>query len=79
MAPLSEAAVFAVQAHDGMRRKQESLEILKNTDDINLLIVWLGDKLANMRSLCREFKEKGSAPTERASRLTLGITPPSPS
>ncbi|MBR5272249.1 MAG: bifunctional (p)ppGpp synthetase/guanosine-3',5'-bis(diphosphate) 3'-pyrophosphohydrolase [Clostridia bacterium] len=41
-------------------RKEESLEVLKNTDDIAILIVWLGDKLANMRSLYREWKVDGN-------------------
>ena len=42
-------------------RKEESLEVLKNTDDIAVLIVWLGDKLANMRAFYREWKEEGNA------------------
>ena len=40
-------------------RKEESLEVLKNTDDVAVLIVWLGDKLANMRSIYRDFKVEG--------------------
>ena len=40
-------------------RKEESLEVLKNTDDIAVLIVWLGDKLANMRSIYRDHKTEG--------------------
>ena len=40
-------------------RKEESLGILKNTEDIDVLIVWLGDKLANMRSIYRDFKVEG--------------------
>ena len=40
-------------------RKEESLNVLKNTDDIGVLMVWLGDKLANMRSIYRDFKEEG--------------------
>ncbi len=40
-------------------RKEESLEVLKNADDIAVLIVWLGDKLANMRSIYRDFKVEG--------------------
>ena len=40
-------------------RKEESLEVLKNTDDIAVLIVWLGDKLANMRSIYRDYKTEG--------------------
>ena len=42
-------------------RKEESLAILKNTDDLGVLMVWLGDKLANMRSLYRTFKLEGDA------------------
>ena len=40
-------------------RKEESLQVLKNTEDIAVLMVWLGDKLANMRSLYRIFKAEG--------------------
>ena len=40
-------------------RKEESLAVLKNTDDIGVLMVWLGDKLANMRSINRDFKVEG--------------------
>ena len=40
-------------------RKEESLEVLKNTDDIGVLMVWLGDKLANMRAIYRDFKLEG--------------------
>ena len=40
-------------------RKQESLEELKRTDDLGVLMVWLGDKLANMRSFYRIWKTEG--------------------
>ena len=40
-------------------RKEESLSVLKNADDIAVLIVWLGDKLANMRAIYRDFKAEG--------------------
>ena len=40
-------------------RKEESLEVLKNASDIGVLIVWLGDKLANMRAIYRDFKVEG--------------------
>ena len=46
-------------------RKEESLSVLRNTDDIAVLMVWLGDKLANMRSICREFKAEGEAMWQR--------------
>lgn len=42
-------------------RKEETLEILKNTDDIGVLMVWIGDKLANMRAIYRDFKAEGDA------------------
>jgi myo-inositol-1(or 4)-monophosphatase len=46
-------------------RKEESLEVLKNTDDIAVLMVWLGDKLANMRAIYRDFKVEGEAMWQR--------------
>ena len=46
-------------------RKEESLSVLKNTDDIAVLIVWLGDKLANMRSIYRDWKIEGDAMWQR--------------
>ena len=42
-------------------RTEESLEILKNTDDMGVLMVWIGDKLSNMRSFYREWKTEGDA------------------
>ena len=42
-------------------RKEESLEVLKNTEDVGVLMVWLGDKLANMRAIYRDFKKDGVA------------------
>ena len=46
-------------------RKEESLEVLKNTNDIGVLMVWLGDKLANMRAIYRDFKVEGEAMWQR--------------
>ena len=46
-------------------RKEESLEVLKNTEDIGVLMLWLGDKLANMRSIYRDFKVEGHAMWQR--------------
>lgn len=42
-------------------RKQETLEGLKNTEDEAVLMMWLGDKLANMRAIYRDFKVEGDA------------------
>ncbi len=46
-------------------RKEETLEVLKNTDDPGVLMVWLGDKLANMRAIYREWKAEGHAMWQR--------------
>ena len=40
-------------------RKEESLAVLKNAKDTDVLMVWLGDKLANLRSFYRDFKVEG--------------------
>lgn len=40
-------------------RKEESLVVLRNTDDMGVKMLWLGDKLANIRSLASGYAEKG--------------------
>lgn len=40
-------------------RKKEALKVLAETDDNNVRIIWLADKLANVRSFCRSYMEKG--------------------
>ena len=42
-------------------RKEESLQVLKNAQDPAVLMVWLGDKLANMRAIYRDWKIEGDA------------------
>ena len=46
-------------------RKAESLAVLKSTEDLGVLMVWLGDKLANMRSIYRDWKLEGDAIWQR--------------
>ncbi len=46
-------------------RKEESLAALKTTKDIAVLMVWLGDKLANMRAIYRDFKVEGESMWQR--------------
>ena len=46
-------------------RKEESLAVLKSTDDIGVLMVWIGDKLANMRAIYRDWKVEGDAMWQR--------------
>ena len=42
-------------------RKLESLAVLRNTEDREVKILWLGDKLSNMRSFYREYQKNGNA------------------
>ena len=42
-------------------RKEESLQELKNTEDVAILMLWLGDKLSNMRSFYRIWKNEGDS------------------
>ena len=41
------------------RRKEESLRTLKNSTDTGVKMLWLADKLANIRSLARRYNEMG--------------------
>lgn len=41
------------------KRKKESLAVLKNSTDIGVKMLWLADKLANIRSLARAYSEQG--------------------
>ncbi|MCQ2413462.1 MAG: HD domain-containing protein [Clostridia bacterium] len=41
-------------------RKEESLRALHDTKDTNVRILWLGDKLSNMRSIAREYAKCGN-------------------
>ena len=42
-------------------RKSESLEKLKNSADDAVLMLWIGDKLSNIRTIYRDFKVEGDA------------------
>lgn len=42
-------------------RKEESLEILRTTNDLGVKILWLSDKLSNMRSFYRRYEKCGDA------------------
>ena len=43
------------------RRKEESLRVLKNSKDNGVKMLWLADKLANIRSLAAVYSERGEA------------------
>ncbi len=42
-------------------RKKESLDFLRDTEDIGVKMLWLSDKLANIRSLHRLWRKEGNA------------------
>ena len=42
-------------------RKEETLIILEHTKDIGVKMMWLGDKLSNIRSFARESRKRGDA------------------
>ena len=46
-------------------RKEESLKELEAYDDINVRILWLSDKLSNMRALARDYDKIGEAVFDR--------------
>lgn len=46
-------------------RKVESLEELKNCNDRDVRVIWLADKLSNMRSLYRDFLKQGLSVFEK--------------
>lgn len=41
------------------QRKEESLRVLRNSEDIGVKMLWLAEKLANIRSLSAIYSEKG--------------------
>lgn len=47
------------------RRKEETLEDLKNSTDIGVKMLWLADKLANIRSLAGMYSELGDEMWEK--------------
>lgn len=47
------------RADSWKRRKEESLKILKNVDDQGVRMLWLADKLANIRSVAGNYSEHG--------------------
>ncbi len=42
-------------------RKEEAVQFLKHTEDLDVKILYLGDKLANLRSVYLIWKEQGDA------------------
>lgn len=42
-------------------RKEEAIEVLKQTKDLEVKMLYLGDKLANMRSIYQQWRLEGDA------------------
>ena len=42
-------------------RKEETLQKLKESEDISVLMIWIGDKLSNIRAIYRDFLLEGDA------------------
>ena len=40
-------------------RKEETLNMLQNTKDLAVKMLWLGDKVSNLRSFAREYRQQG--------------------
>ncbi len=47
------------------RRKEGALRVLKNSEDIGVRMLWLADKLANIRSIAGMYSEYGEAVWEK--------------
>ena len=42
-------------------RKEESIEKLRTTSDTDIMMLWIGDKLSNIRTIYRDFLKEGNA------------------
>ena len=42
-------------------RKEESIEKLRTCNDEEIMMLWIGDKLSNIRAIYRDFKVEGDA------------------
>lgn len=40
-------------------RKEEAIQVLQHTNDIGVKMIFLGDKLSNMRSICNDLLRRG--------------------
>lgn len=54
-------------------RKEESLEKLRATDDIEVLMLWIGDKLSNIRAIYRAFLVEGNQLWNKFHQSDIGV------
>ena len=53
--------VYLPAADSWQIRKSEALEVLKATEDIGIKMLYLGDKLSNLRSIYQGIKDQGES------------------
>ena len=53
-------------------RKEESLEQLRGAEDIDVIRLWLGDKLSNLRGIFRNWRIHGDAVWQRFNQTDIG-------
>ena len=54
-------------------RKEESLTRLRDTNDLEVLMLWLGDKLSNIRAIYRDFLIEGNALWDKFHQSDIGV------
>jgi (p)ppGpp synthase/HD superfamily hydrolase len=54
-------------------RKKESLEKLRDTDDIGVKMLWLADKLSNIRAIYSDWEQNGDAVWESFHQKDRGV------
>ena len=54
-------------------RKEESLEKLRATNDIEVLMLWIGDKLSNIRAIYRDFLTEGDAVWDKFHQSDINV------
>ena len=54
-------------------RKEESIEKLRATEDIEVLMLWIGDKLSNIRAIYRDYLVEGDALWNRFHQSDAGV------
>ena len=54
-------------------RKEESLAKLKSADDIEVSMLWIGDKLSNIRAIYRDFLIEGNALWNRFHQSDINV------
>jgi myo-inositol-1(or 4)-monophosphatase len=54
-------------------RKEESLEKIRTTNDIEVLMLWIGDKLSNIRAIYRDFLTEGNAVWDKFHQSDINV------